>query len=103
MLKKEDHSYFALRHAVYKTIRQGALETLFLMSTQSIITIEDGVISGGFGSAILEFRNQHDLTSSIKILGLPDSFIEHGTQKELYQELGLDSLGIFQTIKAELN
>ncbi len=69
----------------------------------SIITIEDGVVSGGFGSAILEFRNQHDLTSSIKILGLPDSFIEHGTQKELYQELGLDSLGIYKTIKVELN
>ncbi len=69
----------------------------------SIITIEDGVISGGFGSTILEFRNQNDLTSSLKILGLPDRFIEHGTQKELYQELGLDSLGIFQTIKAELN
>jgi len=69
----------------------------------SIITIEDGVISGGFGSAILEFRNQHGLTSSIKILGLPDSFIEHGTQKELYQELGLDSLGIYKTIKVELS
>jgi 1-deoxy-D-xylulose-5-phosphate synthase len=68
----------------------------------SIITIEDGVVSGGFGSAILEFRNQHSLTSSIKILGLPDSFIEHGTQKELYHELGLDSLGIIKTIKAEL-
>ena len=65
--------------------------------------MEDGVFSGGFGSAILEFRNQHDLTSSLKILGLPDRFVEHGTQKELYQELGLDSLGIFQTIKAELN
>jgi 1-deoxy-D-xylulose-5-phosphate synthase len=36
-------------------------------------------------------------------LGLPDSFIEHGTQKELYQELGLDSLGIIKTIKAELS
>ena len=68
----------------------------------SIITIEDGVISGGFGSAILEFKNQYELTSSIKILGLPDHFIEHGTQKELYQELGLDSPGIYKTIKAEL-
>ncbi len=65
----------------------------------SIITIEDGVISGGFGSAILEFKNQYKLTSSIKILGLPDHFIEHGTQKELYQELGLNSLGIIKVIK----
>lgn len=69
----------------------------------SIITIEDGVVSGGFGSAILEFKNQHDLSSSIKILGLPDSFIEHGTQKELHQELGLDSLGIIKIIKDEFS
>ena len=69
----------------------------------SIVTIEDGVISGGFGSAILEFKNQYKLTSSIKILGLPDQFIEHGTQKELYQELGLDSFGIYKTIKADIS
>jgi len=69
----------------------------------SIVTIEDGVISGGFGSAILEFKNQYKLSSSIEILGLPDQFIEHGTQKELYQELGLDSAGIYKTIKGALS
>jgi 1-deoxy-D-xylulose-5-phosphate synthase len=78
------------------------LLTAIFNEYSSIITIEDGVISGGFGSAILEFKNQYELTSSIKILGLPDHFIEHGTQKELYQELGLDSSGIYKTIKVEL-
>lgn len=84
-----------------KPLDKELLTTIF-NDYSSIITIEDGVISGGFGSAILEFKNQYELTSSIKILGLPDHFIEHGTQKELYQELGLDSSGIYKTIKVEL-
>ena len=84
-----------------KPLDKELLTTIF-NDYSSIITIEDGVISGGFGSAILEFKNQYELTSSIEILGLPDHFIEHGTQKELYQELGLDSSGIYKTIKVEL-
>ena len=84
-----------------KPLDKELLTTIF-NEYSSIITIEDGIISGGFGSAILEFKNQYELTSSIKILGLPDHFIEHGTQKELYQELGLDSSGIYKTIKVEL-
>ena len=92
-------SHFDMRSI--KPLDKELLTTVF-NEYSNIITIEDGVISGGFGSAILEFRNQNALTSLIKILGLPDSFIEHGTQKELYQELGLDSFGIYKTIKAEL-
>ena len=84
-----------------KPLDKELLTTIF-NEYSSIITIEDGIISGGFGSAILEFKNKHELTSPIKILGLPDHFIEHGTQKELYQELGLDSSGIYKTIKVEL-
>ena len=101
LLKKETiHvSHYDMRSI--KPLDKELLKAIF-NEYSSIITIEDGVVSGGFGSAILEFRNQHDLTSSIKILGLPDSFIEHGTQKELYQELGLDSLGIIKTIKSVL-
>ena len=102
MLEKETiHiSHYDMR--TIKPLDKKLLKAVF-NEHSSIITIEDGVISGGFGSAILEFKNQHDLTSSIKILGLPDSFIEHGTQKELHQELGLDSAGIIKTIKAELS
>jgi 1-deoxy-D-xylulose-5-phosphate synthase len=101
MLEKET---IHISHYDMRTIKPLDKELLKAVFNEhsSIITIEDGVISGGFGSAILEFKNQHDLTSSIKILGLPDSFIEHGTQKELHQELGLDSAGIIKTIKAEL-
>ena len=101
MLKKEG---VRVSHYDMQSIKPLDKELLISIFNEypSIVTIEDGVISGGFGSAILEFKNQHKLTSSIKILGLPDQFIEHGTQKELYHELGLDSVGIYKTIKVEL-
>ena len=64
-----------------------------------IITIEDGTIIGGFGSAILEFKNKYNYSSEIKILGIPDNFIEHGTQKELYKECKFDEASIINTIR----
>ena len=54
-----------------------------------IVTVEDGVVMGGAGSAILEWMNQHHKHASILRLGLPDSFIEHGTQQELHALVGL--------------
>lgn len=81
-----------------KPLNQQHLTSIFNQYS-TIITIEDGVVTGGFGSALLEFKSLYDLTSSIKLMGLPDSFIEHGTQQELHKELGLDSTGIIQTIK----
>ena len=57
---------------------------------QHIITIEDGTVSGGFGSAILEFSATHNYTSSIKTLGIPDEFIEHATIEELQRYCKID-------------
>ena len=62
-----------------------------------VITIEDGVIQGGFGSAVLEFMAQNGYSSQIKIIGVPDKFIEHGTLDELYKECGIDTKGIVKT------
>ena len=61
---------------------------------ETIITIENGVIKGGFGTAILEFSAQFDYHSTIKNLGIPDEFIEHGTVEELqrYCKLDVESL-----------
>lgn len=66
---------------------------------KKIITIEDGVITGGFGSAVIEFMadNQHNV--NIKRLGIPDTFVEHGSPEELYEMLGLNSEGIAASIK----
>lgn len=63
-----------------------------------IITIEDGVIQGGFGSAVLEFMADNNYHPEVKRLGIPDTFVEHGTQAELYHMLGLDSEGIASEI-----
>ena len=52
--------------------------------------IEDGVIQGGFGSSILEFAAQKNYKNKINILGIPDTFIEHGNVMELQKEIGLD-------------
>ena len=51
-----------------------------------ILTIEDGCIKGGFGSSILEFLAKNNYSNKVIILGVPDNFINHGTQKELYKE-----------------
>jgi 1-deoxy-D-xylulose-5-phosphate synthase len=58
---------------------------------ETIVTIEDGVITGGFGSAIAEFASQHNYTNKLHIKGIPDRFIEHGTVKELYEECGISA------------
>ena len=57
---------------------------------KKIITVEDGCIQGGFGSAILEFMADHHYSNEVKRLGIPDSVIEHGEQLELHKESGFD-------------
>ncbi|MCR9183467.1 MAG: 1-deoxy-D-xylulose-5-phosphate synthase, partial [Flavobacteriaceae bacterium] len=56
---------------------------------QTIVTLEDGVKSGGFGSAILEFSATHKYKNDIHLLGIPDSFPDHGTIEELQELSGL--------------
>ncbi len=62
-----------------------------------IITVEDGTIVGGMGSAILEFFNEHHYKPDVKLLGIPDEFIEHGSQKEQYRDCGYDKDAILLT------
>jgi 1-deoxy-D-xylulose-5-phosphate synthase len=63
-----------------------------------VITVEDGTVVGGFGSAVLEFMNEHNYKAEIKILGIPDRLVEHGTPKELHHECGYDAQGIKETV-----
>lgn len=63
-----------------------------------IITVEDGTIEGGFGSAILEFMAQHGYKNDVKILGIPDRLVEHGTPKELQRECGYDAVAIKEAV-----
>ena len=72
-----------------KPFDENALHTIF-KTFQQIITIEDGTVIGGFGSAITEFAASHHYTSNITILGIPDEFIEQGTVNELQQYCKID-------------
>jgi 1-deoxy-D-xylulose-5-phosphate synthase len=72
-----------------KPLDNNLLHSIFSKFT-TIITIEEGVISGGFGTAILEFSALHNYTTKVRILGIPDVFIEHGTVTELQQLCNID-------------
>ncbi|HEY8387693.1 MAG TPA: 1-deoxy-D-xylulose-5-phosphate synthase [Parasegetibacter sp.] len=66
---------------------------------KKIVTVEDGAITGGFGSAILEFMAEHHYQAEVKMLGIPDRIIEHGTLKELHRECGYDAQGIADAVR----
>lgn len=69
---------------------------------ERLITIEDGTIVGGFGSAIAEFAQEHGYSLPIKRLGIPDQFIEHGSTEELMKSIKLDVLSIAKIISSQL-
>jgi 1-deoxy-D-xylulose-5-phosphate synthase len=64
-----------------------------------IVTVEDGTILGGFGSAVLEFQAAHGYQSVVKLLGIPDRVVEHGTPKELQRECGYDAPAIAAAVR----
>ncbi|MGM0619697.1 MAG: 1-deoxy-D-xylulose-5-phosphate synthase [Bacteroidota bacterium] len=63
-----------------------------------VLTVEDGVIKGGFGSAVLEFMAEKGYSAHVKVLGVPDRFIEHGTPDQLYKICGIDEDGIAEAV-----
>ena len=75
-------------------------ETILLAAekARSIITVEENALQGGFGSAVLELLSDRGVFKPFRRLGLPDRFIEHGTQEELRRLVGIDERGILETI-----
>ena len=63
-----------------------------------IVTIEDGVLKGGMGSAILEFMADNRYTPTVRRIGLPDKFVEHGPVKDLHRLCGMDEEGIYKVL-----
>lgn len=84
-----------------KPIDEELLHEVFTNFKQ-IITIEDGTIVGGFGSAVLEFMADHHYNSNVKRLGMPDRIVEHGEPHELYQECAYDAKSIQSMVKSVL-
>ena len=76
-----------------KPLDEDCLHTIF-EKYESIITLEDGVITGGFGSAVVEFSVQHQYSNPIKMLGVPDVFIEQGTLEQQQQICGIDVVSL---------
>ena len=88
-------SHYDMRFA--KPLDENLLHEIFL-THKIIITIEDGIIKGGFGSAIAEFSAKNKYKNDIEILGVPDTFIEHATVEELYEITLLNSSNIVELI-----
>ena len=81
-----------------KPLDEQLLHTIF-NTFDTLITIEDGTIAGGFGSAISEFSSKHNYKNKIKTLGVPDEFIHQGTVEELYTIAKIDSKSLVKEIK----
>ena len=69
----------------------------------SIVTVEDGCLQGGFGSAVLEAAADMGKTINVKRLGIPDRVVEHGEQGQLQKECGFDAPGIYASVKKQLS
>ncbi len=91
-----DPAHYDLRFA--KPLDEELLHEVF-KKFNKIVTVEDGTVVGGFGSAILEFMIKYNYTADVKILGIPDRFIEHGTPKELHKECNYDAQGISEAVR----
>ncbi|WP_298550154.1 1-deoxy-D-xylulose-5-phosphate synthase [uncultured Algibacter sp.] len=89
-----DISHYDMRFV--KPLDKNLLHTIF-KSHDNIVTVEDNAITGGFGSAILEFAATYNYKNTIKILGIPDAFMEHGKVSELQALIGLDVEGLKNT------
>jgi 1-deoxy-D-xylulose-5-phosphate synthase len=89
-------AHYDLRFA--KPLDQAMLHDVF-KRYKHIITIEDGCVQGGVGSAILEFMADNAYNAQVIRLGIPDDFIEHGEQAELWALCGYDTTAIINTVK----
>jgi len=97
-LKSEgiDPAHYDLRFA--KPLDEEMLHEVF-QRFDKVITVEDGTVVGGVGSAVLEFMAAHQYKADIRILGIPDRIVEHGSQKELHRECGYDAEAIMNTVR----
>jgi 1-deoxy-D-xylulose-5-phosphate synthase len=91
-----DPAHYDIRFV--KPLDEALLHEVFA-NYSKIVTVEDGTVVGGFGSAILEFMNANGYKADISILGIPDRLVEHGTLKELHRECAYDAAGIEAAVK----
>jgi len=95
-VKRDELAHYDMRFI--KPLDENLLHQIF-KKHQTIITIEDGTIKGGFGSSILEFASKFNYKNNIKILGIPDEFVEHGSVAILQQNIGLNTINLKNTFE----
>ncbi len=88
-------AHYDMRFA--KPIDEALLHEVF-SKYKKIITVEDGCVIGGMGTAVIEFMADHNYTAMVKRLGIPDRYIEHGEQPELWKECGFSVEGICDSV-----
>jgi 1-deoxy-D-xylulose-5-phosphate synthase len=91
-----DPAHYDIRFV--KPLDEALLHEVF-SNYSKIVTVEDGTVVGGFGSAILELMNANGYKADVTILGIPDRLVEHGTLKELHSECAYDAAGIEAAVK----
>jgi 1-deoxy-D-xylulose-5-phosphate synthase len=91
-----DPAHYDMRFV--KPIDEALLHEVF-QNYPLVVTVEDATVVGGLGSAVLEFMNEHNYHSQVRILGIPDVVVEHGTLKELQQECHYDAMAIANAVK----
>ncbi len=98
LLAKEGISpaHFDMRYV--KPLDEALLHQIFSRFDR-VLTVEDGCVMGGFGSAVLEFMADNGYMAQVKRLGIPDVVVEHGEQDELYHECGFDAPGIADAVR----
>jgi 1-deoxy-D-xylulose-5-phosphate synthase len=78
----------------------GELLNTLAKAGKPVLTLEEGVLSGGFGSSVLEYFAEHGVQDlAVDIMGIPDQFVEHGSVRELWKELGLTADGVCARIR----
>lgn len=97
-LHKENISAAHFDMRFIKPLDEDMLHRVF-KKHKKVITVEDGILTGGFGSAILEFTSANDYRSRILRLGIPDKFTDQGTLQELHAECGIDEAGIMRAAR----
>jgi len=94
-----DPAHYDMRFV--KPIDEALLHEVF-QNYELVVTVEDATVVGGLGSAVLEFMNEHNYHSQVRILGIPDTVVEHGSVKELQQECHYDAQAIANAVKSLL-
>lgn len=91
-----DPAHYDMRFV--KPIDEDLLHEVF-QNYELVVTVEDATVVGGLGSAVLEFMNANNYKAQVRILGIPDTVVEHGSVKELQQECHYDALAIANAVK----